>query len=708
MSTLFTAPTYTVWDSNGNIVPGGKVFFYRTNSLTLAPVYADSELTTPLLQPVVANSAGKCPAIYLDSNIIYRCIVQDAAGVEMDDVDPITSSDSTSEPAYDVLASGIIFDTARGDLFSEKWTIPTDATLTVVNNELIFNSPATPKTLRMKLKNLAGTGDFKGCYEGDWEVDYTIQLLGSFSSPDVKALEAGFVVEDARLTTNYHGTRISSHPATGTQLFSYLDNVSSQIDFDAAGGYTYAVNDTIRIRAKRSGATLTGTVNYNGGADRAFSEVLHTASDDHELPRLLSTPMFFFAQGYYKIVSAKVSVGETNYKLGIAGTSLAQSRYSTTYAQGYAQVIKAAHADNVTVFAAPSGTSTDILGALPDFITHSRPDTILFEPFANDVLATVPLATTQSNVAAIVSLCEANGITPLFLNAPPLNSTFATAINAWLLTTTYNYYDIYSVLVGSGIALAATYDSGDNIHWNTAGHTAVASAVDAWLTSRGTYSGGIAGLLVDTDPAFTANSDVRVASQKATKTYVDTQIGGVPPRGNSNPMMIPNTGDVFVNVINGTSEAPGTIAYAADRMDLVLYHPANSFTTSSIQIDVQTAAAAGKRAKIVIYTDSDGVPGTLLASSGHLVVDSTGLKTWTVSQTFEKDTRYWVGIHSEDTVTVYAPALRHCRSINYDTTAKNHTICWRKSSSYAGGPPTPLTGATATNVVPALLIFTAA
>lgn len=72
------------------VVPGARLHFYLTGTTTEAAVYADEALTIELPNPVVANAAGKWPAIFYDDSTIYRVILRDEAGVTMDEADPYT------------------------------------------------------------------------------------------------------------------------------------------------------------------------------------------------------------------------------------------------------------------------------------------------------------------------------------------------------------------------------------------------------------------------------------------------------------------------------------------------------------------------------------------------------------------------------------------------------------------------------------------
>ncbi|MFZ5667972.1 MAG: hypothetical protein ACOY4K_00610 [Pseudomonadota bacterium] len=76
----------------GAVLNGGKAYFYLSGTTTLQDVYEDDGLTTPLANPVVADSAGFFPElVYLDPTKEYRLILKTSAGVTIDDADPINT-----------------------------------------------------------------------------------------------------------------------------------------------------------------------------------------------------------------------------------------------------------------------------------------------------------------------------------------------------------------------------------------------------------------------------------------------------------------------------------------------------------------------------------------------------------------------------------------------------------------------------------------
>lgn len=95
------------FDLNGVAIPDAKLYFFNTGSLTPAPVYSDEALTNQLPNPVVADAAGRWPAIYLDDTIVYRVQVRDGDDVVIPghDEDPYLASvvDSLTSDLQDIV-----------------------------------------------------------------------------------------------------------------------------------------------------------------------------------------------------------------------------------------------------------------------------------------------------------------------------------------------------------------------------------------------------------------------------------------------------------------------------------------------------------------------------------------------------------------------------------------------------------------------------
>jgi len=85
---IFFKPWQTTVDNTGVPVPGALMNFYVEGTSTRATTYSDPGLTTPHTNPVVADSAGVYPVIYLSPTVSYKVIETDADGNLIESADP--------------------------------------------------------------------------------------------------------------------------------------------------------------------------------------------------------------------------------------------------------------------------------------------------------------------------------------------------------------------------------------------------------------------------------------------------------------------------------------------------------------------------------------------------------------------------------------------------------------------------------------------
>lgn len=94
MASIFRLPRETLFDGDGAIVPDGTVEFFDAGTSSQRAVYSNAALSSAILQPIEADSAGRLPKIYLQAGS-YKIIVRDADGVQVyveDDLDPGVAS----------------------------------------------------------------------------------------------------------------------------------------------------------------------------------------------------------------------------------------------------------------------------------------------------------------------------------------------------------------------------------------------------------------------------------------------------------------------------------------------------------------------------------------------------------------------------------------------------------------------------------------
>lgn len=85
---VYYSPFIPAFSSNGAPVPGAQLRFRLTGTTTPTPIYTTSALNVEHPNPVVANAAGRFPAIFLNDAVTYRVDILDADGTQLDSIDP--------------------------------------------------------------------------------------------------------------------------------------------------------------------------------------------------------------------------------------------------------------------------------------------------------------------------------------------------------------------------------------------------------------------------------------------------------------------------------------------------------------------------------------------------------------------------------------------------------------------------------------------
>lgn len=127
-------------DGNGNVRASAKLYFYQTGTTTLQNTYADAALSAVNTNPVVADSSGLFPAIYLGdppTYTAYKAILKTSADVTVWTADPIAGAPLTTPVTASLLRgylSGLGMTSRTTTTITYAAGIATDSTNTVVMN----------------------------------------------------------------------------------------------------------------------------------------------------------------------------------------------------------------------------------------------------------------------------------------------------------------------------------------------------------------------------------------------------------------------------------------------------------------------------------------------------------------------------------------------------------------------------------------------
>ena len=79
-------------DADGVPIPNAQMFFYVNRTTTLATVYADEALTTPLANPVLADSSGQFVPVWADITLLFSAAVASTTLGQFDTIDDLAPS----------------------------------------------------------------------------------------------------------------------------------------------------------------------------------------------------------------------------------------------------------------------------------------------------------------------------------------------------------------------------------------------------------------------------------------------------------------------------------------------------------------------------------------------------------------------------------------------------------------------------------------
>ncbi len=234
---LFYLPQAVRVDSTGAPYGGAKANFYLTGTTTRTDTFTTSALSVAHDNPVVADSAGQFPAIYLNPATTYRCVLTESDDTQIDDVDPYAEPQTASGIAIvdsGGYYAGIEVETALADIGANyakhaatgTWTA--DQTFSGADLKMADNVIERPEIKDFGITHNTLT-------QSSGTVDIDLSTGNSFS----------FVLtENATLT-------LSNPPASGT-----YGQVTLRIIQDGAGGAYTVTYPAAVLWAGGSGPTM--------------------------------------------------------------------------------------------------------------------------------------------------------------------------------------------------------------------------------------------------------------------------------------------------------------------------------------------------------------------------------------------------------------------------------------------------------------------
>ena len=277
----FQLPYQTVLSNVGAPVSGAQAFFYQSGTTTAQAVYTTSALSVPHTQPVVADSFGRLPPIYLDDSKSYRVIIRDAADNLIYDEDNFNDTLTAAEVGAALYPQSTAENAAS--------TTPTDFTFPPGNAKRYgaVGDGTTDDTAALQAWIDCGETDLT-LPAGDYLTSKGAADVANFPNGDEPCLKmldkAGVVVNfvgNARLLVNEHAqgilelqrcTRIDIHRPVfiGPTDFPGLDGTTGRGEKGTStDGYD---TTTAGIWGQNKNNSLDTSANTGGGFSGAFPQ----------------------------------------------------------------------------------------------------------------------------------------------------------------------------------------------------------------------------------------------------------------------------------------------------------------------------------------------------------------------------------------------------------------------------------------------------
>lgn len=277
MAILWQSSLVPFTDPNGNPYSGAKAYFFDATTTTPRVVFREYDLDNPHDHPVVANSSGMFPPVFLPAGL-FRLRIEDANGVTIWDVDGISAPASSEVAPPDAGGTDITLLARTGDL-KPRFGIGAHSGWVRCNSRTIGNtlSGATERAnsdcenLFVYLweldAGLAVSGGRGATSSGDWASDKTI-ALPDFRGYSIVGLDGMGHTRANRIPDSYiiSGTDTDSLGAVAGYASWAL--TTAQMPSHAHGGTT--TQNGLHSHGQRYGAVA----NRAGGTFEWFSVAL--------------------------------------------------------------------------------------------------------------------------------------------------------------------------------------------------------------------------------------------------------------------------------------------------------------------------------------------------------------------------------------------------------------------------------------------------
>lgn len=260
-------PRPQFFDSSGDPLVSGLMYFYETGTTTLKTTYSDVNLTTANANPVVLDADGRLPNVWYDGSA--RQVLRDADSVLIWDVDPVGGANVTgpfSEWSSEITYSlGDIVVTSAGNLYRSLIDANSD-------NEPSVSASSWEQLDFIRIWNTNVTYALNATVKGSDGLFYKSLANGNVGNdPATGASQWGPTVDQLVLGLADGGDQATAFSAAANTRYRVNTNGTTQIT--TTGPATMVSGDVIQLEKYGTG-TLTFALNglkFNGSTTNPAS-----------------------------------------------------------------------------------------------------------------------------------------------------------------------------------------------------------------------------------------------------------------------------------------------------------------------------------------------------------------------------------------------------------------------------------------------------
>lgn len=321
MSSYNLSPVYQTpqFSNAGQLLVGGKIYWYLGGTTTLVTVYQDNQGSAAHTQPIILDSRGEPPApIWLLGGQTYKAVLQDSSGNQLQVIDNITgvgdvtfASSSVTQLTINSTGNGAkIYQGASGDLeFSTNQNSGTPSTWKLTNLLTFPDGTSMATGQYTGFRNRLINGGCQVGQRGSIGFSATSNLYGwvdrwliSISGTTVSAL--GYQASGQPTATGYV-LQVGNVTTTGTTTVAVSQRIES---LNCAGLNSSTVTFSCQVKQVTGSAqTLTLVLQKANAADNFNGGTTVINSTTQSIPN-----------NAYTTVSWTVTLGSTDASNGIS------------------------------------------------------------------------------------------------------------------------------------------------------------------------------------------------------------------------------------------------------------------------------------------------------------------------------------------------------------------------------------------------------